>query len=109
MRRYYGERALEYDDWWLGTGLFAERDRPGWSEELEELAAVVGALAPARTLDVACGTGMLTRHLRGDVVGLDRSEAMLAVASQRLPGARFVQGDAVPLPFGDAEFERLFT
>jgi hypothetical protein len=29
MRRYYDQRAREYDDWWLGRGLFAERQRPG--------------------------------------------------------------------------------
>ena len=60
-------------------------------------------------LDVACGTGYLTQHLRGEVVGLDQSPAMVEVASARVPGARIVQGDAVPLPFGDGEFDRVFT
>jgi SAM-dependent methyltransferase len=69
----------------------------------------VAGLSPARVLDVACGTGFLTRHLRGEVVGLDQSPAMVEVASARLPGARIVQGDAVPLPFGDGEFDRVFT
>jgi ubiquinone/menaquinone biosynthesis C-methylase UbiE len=34
---------------------------------------------------------------------------MLAIAQARLPQARALQGDAVPLPFADGEFERLFT
>ncbi|HMJ95468.1 MAG TPA: methyltransferase domain-containing protein [Thermoleophilaceae bacterium] len=109
MRRYYDRRAHEYDDWWLGRGLFAGRPRPGWSEEVDELISVVGALPPARTLDVACGTGLLTRHLPGEVVALDQSEAMVAVAAERMPDVRVLQGDAVPLPFGDGEFERVFT
>ena len=67
---------------------------------------VVRGLAPCRVLDVACGTGFLTQHLRGEVVGLDQSPAMVEVASARLPGARIVQGDAVPLPFADGEFDR---
>ena len=67
---------------------------------------VVRSLAPCRVLDVACGTGFLTQHLRGEVVGLDQSTAMVEVASARVPGARIVQGDAVPLPFGDGEFDR---
>jgi hypothetical protein len=29
MRRYYHTRAAEYDDWWLGQGLFSDRERPG--------------------------------------------------------------------------------
>jgi SAM-dependent methyltransferase len=109
MRAYYDARAREYDDWWLGRGLYADRDRPGWHEEVERLCEVVAGLSPARILDVACGTGFLTRHLRGEVVGLDQSPAMVEVASARLPAARIVQGDAVPLPFGDGEFDRVFT
>src|SRR5918911_5743193 len=101
MRAYYERRAAEYDDWWTSQGLFAARDRPGWDDEVERLVTVLRELPPARVLDVACGTGFLTRHLRGDVVGLDQSATMVAVASKRLPDGRVVHGDAVPLPFED--------
>jgi ubiquinone/menaquinone biosynthesis C-methylase UbiE len=109
MRSYYERRARDYDDWWLGTGWFTQRKRSGWAREVTALEQVVQALSPARVLDVACGTGFLTRHLRGDVVGLDQSETMLAIASERLPQARTIRADAVPLPFGDGEFDRIFT
>lgn len=109
MRAYYDRRAPEYDDWWLGTGRFAERDRPGWAGEVERLVATVAELPPARTLDVACGTGFLTRHLRGEVAALDQSAAMVEIAQARMPGARVLRGDAVPLPFADGEFDVLFT
>ena len=109
MRSYYECRAREYDDWWLGTGLFADRKRPGWSEEVRGLEGVVRELPPARVLDVGCGTGFLTRHLRGEVVALDQSPRMLELARERMPGARLVQAEAVPLPFADGEFDRLFT
>jgi demethylmenaquinone methyltransferase/2-methoxy-6-polyprenyl-1,4-benzoquinol methylase len=109
VKTYYDRRASEYDDWWVGAGVYADRDRPGWDDELGVLAAVVAALPPARTLDVACGTGFLTRHLRGDVVGLDQSERMLAVAREQAPAAEFVQGDALSLPFENNEFEGVFT
>lgn len=108
MRAYYDRRAPEYDDWWLGTGIFTQRGRPGWSAELERLRVVAG-LPPARVLDVACGTGFLTRHLRGDVVALDQSPEMVRMAAVRLPHARTVQGDAVPLPFAAGEFDRVFS
>jgi SAM-dependent methyltransferase len=109
VKTYYDRRAFEYDDWWLGRGSFAERDRPGWDEEVEVLAELIAALPPARTLDVACGTGFLTRHLRGDVVGLDQSERMLAVAREHAPGASFIRGDALELPFENGEFDRVFA
>jgi len=108
MRAYYEQRAGEYDDWWLGRGLFADRERPGWHEEVEAVLEAVRALEPRRTLDVACGTAFVTRHLRGDVVGLDQSATMVEIAAARLPDGRAVQGDAVPLPFADRSFERVF-
>ena len=110
MKAYYDRRAREFDDWYLGTGSFVERERPGWHEELDALVGRIAAHPPARTLDVACGTGFLTQHLRGEIVGLDQSERMLAIARERLPGAAFVHGDALaPLPFPDASFDRVFT
>jgi ubiquinone/menaquinone biosynthesis C-methylase UbiE len=108
-KEYYERRAPEYDDWWLGVGLFAERERPGWDEEVAALIEVVAALRPCSVLDVACGTGFLTRRLRGQVTALDQSEAMLELAAERLPGARLVRAEVPPLPFADGEFERVFT
>ncbi len=109
MKTYYERRAKEYDDWWLGTGLHASRDRPGWDESVAELTATLAALPPAKTLDVACGTGFLTRHLPGTITGLDQSASMLELSSARVPDASFVRGDAIPLPFPDGAFERVFT
>jgi ubiquinone/menaquinone biosynthesis C-methylase UbiE len=109
VKAYYDRRASEYDDWWLGRGLYADRERPGWEDELRQLEGVIRDLPPARTLDVACGTGFLTRHLRGDVVGLDASERMLEVARGQAPRARFEYGDALSLPFEDNAFDRVFT
>jgi ubiquinone/menaquinone biosynthesis C-methylase UbiE len=109
VKAYYDRRAPEYDDWWFGTGLHADRDRPGWEEEVDALIRALAALPPARTLDVACGTGFLTRHLPGEVVGLDQSETMLEIAQARVPGRVFVRGDGVELPFPDGAFERAFT
>ena len=109
MKTYYERRAKEYDDWWLGTGLHASRDRPGWDESVAELTATLAALPPAKTLDVACGTGFLTRHLPGTIMGLDQSASMLELSSARVPDASFVRGDAIPLPFPDGAFERVFT
>ena len=109
MKAYYDRRAPEYDDWWLGQGLYEDRERPGWEAELRRLEDVLRDLPPVRTLDVACGTGFLTRHLRGEVVGLDASERMLEIARRQAPNARFEQGDALSLPFEDDAFDRVFT
>ena len=109
MKEYYDLRAPTYDDWYLGRGRYATRDAEAWERDLAGLFDVVAALPPVRTLDVACGTGFLTRHLRGDVVGLDQSANMLAIAQEQAPDATFVQGDGLELPFEDGAFDRVFT
>jgi ubiquinone/menaquinone biosynthesis C-methylase UbiE len=108
-RRYYELRAPEYDHWYLGSGRFEGVERPGWDEELANLVHVITALPSARVLDVACGTGFLTRHLRGDVTGVDQSATMLEIARERCPDATFLQADALALPFADGSFDRVFT
>jgi ubiquinone/menaquinone biosynthesis C-methylase UbiE len=109
VKAYYEARATEYDDWWEGGGLFEQRDRPGWERERESLFIALAAQQPVPTLDVACGTGYLTRYLPGRITGLDQSATMLAIAAKRVPSARFVQADALPLPFPDRSFGRAFT
>jgi demethylmenaquinone methyltransferase/2-methoxy-6-polyprenyl-1,4-benzoquinol methylase len=69
----------------------------------------IGALAlspGSRVLDLACGTGDLSRELdsRGyEVVGIDLSLGMLQAA--RDVAAPLVVGDAAVLPFATASFE----
>jgi ubiquinone/menaquinone biosynthesis C-methylase UbiE len=106
---YYDRRAAEYDEWYTGLGSFADRDRPGWTAEVDELVNLVRHLPSARTLDVACGTAFLTRHLRGFVVGLDQSPAMVAIAQSRLPDGLAVVGDALHLMVADHAFDRVMT
>ena len=109
MKAYYDARAPEYDEWYYGQGQHAGRERPGWFEEVARLLEAIASLPAARTLDVACGTGFLTRHLHGEVVGLDQSPRMLDVARGQAPNATFVEGDALELPFAARSFERVFT
>jgi ubiquinone/menaquinone biosynthesis C-methylase UbiE len=108
MEPYYERRAPEYDDWYLGAGLFADRDRPGWAEELRAVERMVSSLPPGRTLDLACGTGFITRHLRGRVVATDASAAMLAESRARHDHP-LVRADAFALPFRDDSFDLVFT
>jgi demethylmenaquinone methyltransferase / 2-methoxy-6-polyprenyl-1,4-benzoquinol methylase len=74
---------------------------------------------PVQALDLCCGTGDVAFALARsgmDVVGLDFSEPMLAVAEQRLntasdtnvaarPTVRFLRGDAQQIPFPDESFD----
>ena len=66
-----------------------------------------------RLLDVGCGTGCFLREVKTNrprlqVIGLDLSPYYLAVARRKLQPwsrARFVEGMAEVMPFGDEEFD----
>jgi len=86
-----------------------------WAPGLVALAA----LQPGeRVLDVACGTGLVTRlaapevRPTGHVTGLDYNAGMLAVArsSPRPSGVSitWVEGDAGAMDFPDASFDLIF-
>ena len=69
----------------------------------------LGASDARRVLDVGCGTGQLARRLHRtlgaqEVVGCDFSRGMLARAQARDREVRWVQGDALRLPFRDGSF-----
>jgi SAM-dependent methyltransferase len=73
--------------------------------------AVLGLLPgrPSRLLDVACGTGIVTRRLAAAlpgtrVTGVDLTPGMARRAAARLPGAVAV-ADSRRLPFPDAVFD----
>lgn len=78
-----------------------------------ELAGRLPSRPPGDVLEVACGTGRVTRYLRErlsadlKVVASDISQAMLDYARRKLAAARGVEwreADACKLPFGDAAF-----
>ena len=108
MEAYYDRRAAEYDDWYMGAGLFADRERPGWEDELRAIRDVISSLPSARTLDVACGTGFITRDLPGHIVATDVSPGMLS-ASRRRHDHALVRADAFALPFRNDSFDRVFA
>lgn len=63
---------------------------------VRKILAGLAAQGTTRSLDFACGTGRILQlhgDLFDDVVGVDISAEMLAVARQRCPEARIVQAD----------------
>ena len=104
----------------FGEGLAQTYDLhlgPVYFEALGRLmASRVAAHAPARVLETAAGTGIVTRALRASLPGpsslvaTDLSQPMLDIASAKLagtPGISFKQADATALPFADESFDAI--
>jgi SAM-dependent methyltransferase len=75
-----------------------------------DLAGRVAARRPRRVLELAAGTGILTRELLAalgdaEVTATDLNEAMVDYGRGRAPGATWRQADALALPFDDGEFD----
>jgi SAM-dependent methyltransferase len=73
-----------------------------------DLARRVAAYAPDTVLELAAGTGVLTRELlavAGAVTATDLNAAMVDLGRRGVPGADWRQADAARLPFGDARFD----
>ncbi len=75
-------------------------------EQILPLLRKVGIKERDRVLDLACGTGTITRYLhelsRAPVVGVDISEGMIDIAKKKYenaPWAEFVCGDFLTLSF----------
>ncbi len=73
----------------------ADIEYDAWADFILSYAADAG-LGVHSVLDLACGTGNLTRQLVNqnlELTGLDASAEMLQVAAERLPDVEWVQGD----------------
>lgn len=77
------------------------------------LAERIAALAPSAVLELACGTGRLTRHIAqrldksARIVATDINPAMLEFAKEQLPNENIEWNavDAVSLPYPDKSFD----
>jgi SAM-dependent methyltransferase len=93
QKRYYAERAPEYDDWWFRRGPFAlDADRQArWDADVAEAEAALAAFRPeGDVLELAAGTGLWTRQLArtaSRLVAVDANEETLAINRARVEGA----------------------
>src|SRR5450755_1219662 len=75
-----------------------------------DLAQRAARLTPRRVLEIAAGTGVLTRELvaalpAAEVTATDLNAAMVEFGSRRAEGASWQQADALRLPFGNEHFD----
>jgi SAM-dependent methyltransferase len=94
----FGRAAEEY-----------ERGRPGYAEAALD---AVGLAEDAVVLDLAAGTGKLTRQLvprYGHVVAVEPLDGMRAVLERVVPEAEALGGAAAAIPLGDDAVDAVFV
>ncbi len=100
------EAAKAYDALFV-PALFGQ-----WATTVADAAQIQ---AGQRALDVACGTGVLTREVasrvgvNGHAAGLDLNPGMLFVAKEHSPAVDWRQGSAEKIPFPDQSFDAVLS
>ncbi len=90
-----------------------ERGRPDWPPAVLDMVMDGLGLTPASTvLDVAAGTGKLTRLLAARftrTIAVEPLEPMRRVLAAEVPGVEVRDGTAEQLPVGEAEVDAIFV
>jgi ubiquinone/menaquinone biosynthesis C-methylase UbiE len=94
----FGERAEDY-----------ERGRPGWPAD--NIAALLDRWGAREVVDLAAGTGKLTRILaaHADVTAIEPVDGMRAVLAREVPAARVMSGTAEAIPLPDESVDAVFV
>ena len=101
---YYRARAGEYDEWWFRTGRYdrGPEFNTRWRVEVATVEAALDtwltAHRPRTLIELACGTGLFTRHLAPRVpriTAVDASSEVLAINRGRVAAANvdYIQAD----------------
>jgi len=99
--------AADYYEKYFVPSLFKQRTGP--------LLDIAGISAGDSVLDVGCGTGILARDAwqrlggSGTVIGIDRSDGMIATAQRLVPEIVWHIGQVESLPFDDASFDHVIS
>jgi len=116
--QYYRARAGEYDQWFLRQGRYdrGEANRRAWFDEAatveRALHAELDEFDGRHVLELACGTGLWTRHLAAPgrrVVALDASPEVIAINRGRVTAGPvdYVIGDIFAPPLA-GQFDLVF-
>ncbi len=102
LARSFGQIAADYD-----------AARPAYAPEAVARAReLLGLDRGSRVLDLAAGSGTLTRALGehfDDLVAVEPDDAMRAVLEARSPGVEVLAGSAEAIPVPDASVEAVFV
>ncbi len=111
IKRHWDIRSSEYNDF-VVRGFALERERRAWQEHFT---SILGT-GPLDILDVGCGPGIVSMQLADlghRMTSVDLSDRMLEHAVRNAGDngldIRFLQADAMALPFDDCSFDAVVS
>jgi SAM-dependent methyltransferase len=103
-----GTAEIQGELWGARARDWATLQEPAWRPIYREALLSAGVGPGTRVLDVGCGAGgalAVARELGAEPLGFDASEALAAIARERLPGVHVEVGEMEALPFDDSAFD----
>jgi SAM-dependent methyltransferase len=103
-----GTAQVQGELWGAKAADWATIQEPGWRPVYEIVLRQAGVNAGTKLLDAGCGSGgalFVAREMGADVAGLDAAHSLVAIARQRMSGARIEVGELEELPFADGSFD----
>jgi SAM-dependent methyltransferase len=103
-----GTAAVQGELWGAKARDWADVQEPAWRAVFEEILSLAGVGPGKSILDIGCGAGgalALALQSGAEIAGLDASQSLIAIARERLPGARLEIGEMEDLPFSDGTFD----
>lgn len=110
---YYRARAPEYDDFWVRRGAYQlpPQLQKKWFDDAAEVERAIHDFAPTGdVLELACGTGLFTRHIAqhaARITAVDASPEAIEINRARPIGGNieFVVADVFTWPFPIEAFD----
>lgn len=107
-----GTAAIQGELWGAAARDWAELQEPMCRPLWEAMLDALDVRAGTRLLDAGCGGGgasILAAARGARVSGFDASEALLAIARERVPAGNFRSGDLEALPYADGTFDAVLV
>lgn len=101
-------RDLEQDGWNARAEVYADQTARITTQAIPALLDAVRCGVGQRLLDICTGPGFAAgaaAAIGAQATGVDFAPDMVRVAARTFPACRFVEGDALALPFEDARFD----
>ncbi|MFQ5793158.1 MAG: class I SAM-dependent methyltransferase [Nitrospinota bacterium] len=107
-----GNAEIQGKLWGAAARDWADLQEPTAKRLWEAMLEAAGVAGGTRLLDAGCGSGgacVVAQRRGAHVSGIDASQALIAIASERVPSGDFRVGDLEELPYDEGAFDAIIA